>query len=888
MGKDDRGDDDVPVPDEPLQNEDDESDYSDDDDDNNGAFDPTHPLLRRVQEALRNQLTTSDERLTLQLNEKEAEVDAIKGQREKIGVSLYTFQQGLAKLQMQLEKTHDRYNVFFQQRETAESKLKDFSAKYKTRIEEKEILEKKRNKSQQELDKLKITVKQIDEFNEKCKSEILVTRGAAYATEQAMQKLEAEKQRQDELIDSLNEQLRAAGDQLKVYNGQLASQQEETRQAKETLAEASKEMDAIAVEKREYLQKWKTSLIGMANRDAALQAAETALLAEKEKLRNLELSIKGYKKSIKDEQVENERLTAQLTRTESEIKFLDNQLMIIGDQRKELNEKYTILRSTLERTDKDLHNSQADQREIKADIEHVHKNYEKLVQEKQAFDDKIMENLSDQTTIEKGAQNVWKTTQKLKTEIHEKEIKMGDVQNEVARIKVDSLNTGAHNKELEQTLSAYDKELQEKDKLIEKYELEIRQRHDKIEKKQIYIARLNRKYESLVSKQQDENTGPLEATIKNLSKEIANLQKDIAGLQRDWIKSQTELVSIVSETNTQQEKVQELQSKQTILSQRKLRLNHTYEQHLQEISELQKMVKGMHNDMAKLNDLISKNTGLQTELGNKNFNMETEFMQKLKEMELQSVQTDADIQRLIEEKESVFNEIIEVEKQLMLWEKKIQLEKETQEALDPEYGQPEIKGMKKEIHRMRLRLSQLQRQQEKMIQEMERTIEKKEHIRLGTVAMSGKKQKHYTQATLKKKIMTLKQQLKSNINENKRVVEDVSRQTEINRKLLEELEGQQRIYGEIEDKKYQLTEGINDCYFRKQMNLEHVLMYRKRGQRYQECLEGKMKIKATEERLETELLKSDEKFQKIKDIIGGLREEHPKFDRFLTRLLSFA
>ena len=229
------------------------------------------------------------------------------------------------------------------------------------------------------------------------------------------------------------------------------------------------------------------------------------------------------------------------------------------------------------------------------------------------------------------------------------------------------------------------------------------------------------------------------------------------------------------------------------------------------------MVKGMHNDMAKLNDLISKNTGLQTELGNKNFNMETEFMQKLKEMELQSVQTDADIQRLIEEKESVFNEIIEVEKQLMLWEKKIQLEKETQEALDPEYGQPEIKGMKKEIHRMRLRLSQLQRQQEKMIQEMERTIEKKEHIRLGTVAMSGKKQKHYTQATLKKKIMTLKQQLKSNINENKRVVEDVSRQTEINRKLLEELEGQQRIYGEIEDKKYQLTEGINDCYFRKQM-----------------------------------------------------------------------
>jgi predicted RNase H-like nuclease (RuvC/YqgF family) len=55
---------------------------------------------------------------------------------------------------------------------------------------------------------------------------------------------------------------------------------------------------------------------------------------------------------------------------------------------------------------------------------------------------------------------------------------------------------------LKQTLGAYDKELREKDKLIEKYEMEIRQRHDKIEKKQIYIARLNKKFEALASNKQ--------------------------------------------------------------------------------------------------------------------------------------------------------------------------------------------------------------------------------------------------------------------------------------------------------------------------------------------------------------------------------------------------
>jgi predicted RNase H-like nuclease (RuvC/YqgF family) len=97
------------------------------------------------------------------------------------------------------------------------------------------------------------------------------------------------------------------------------------------------------------------------------------------------------------------------------------------------------------------------------------------------------------------------------------------------------------------------------------------------------------------------------------------------------------------------------------------------------------------------------------------------------------VKLDAAITRVKEEKESILQEIMEVEKQILLWEKKIQLERETQDALDPEYGQGEIKGMKKEIHRMKLRLQQLKRQQEKMCAEMERTVYKHDTIKVGYV-----------------------------------------------------------------------------------------------------------------------------------------------------------
>ena len=58
----------------------------------------------------------------------------------------------------------------------------------------------------------------------------------------------------------------------------------------------------------------------------------------------------------------------------------------------------------------------------------------------------------------------------------------------------------------------------------------------------------------------------------------------------------------------------------------------------------------------------------------------------------------------------------------MLWEKKTQLANETRQAVDSELGQGEIRAMKAEIHRMQVRYTQLMKQQEIMIQNMEKAV----------------------------------------------------------------------------------------------------------------------------------------------------------------------
>jgi chromosome segregation ATPase len=105
-------------------------------------------------------------------------------------------------------------------------------------------------------------------------------------------------------------------------------------------------------------------------------------------------------------------------------------------------------------------------------------------------------------------------------------------------------------------------------------------------------------------------------------------------------------------------------------------------------------------------------------------------------------------------------DILEAERQVLLWERKIFLEKDMQAALDPNVGQSETSAMTKEIHRMELRLDQLKRRQEQMINEMERAIHKRDAIALKYEPAAKKNKQVTSAANLKRQITSLKNNLR--------------------------------------------------------------------------------------------------------------------------------
>eukprot|EP01062_Namystynia_karyoxenos_P000026 TRINITY_DN10007_c1_g1_i1.p1 TRINITY_DN10007_c1_g1~~TRINITY_DN10007_c1_g1_i1.p1 ORF type:complete len:929 (+),score=518.09 TRINITY_DN10007_c1_g1_i1:98-2788(+) len=780
------------------------------DDDEDSDMDAEAAILEPVQRRIENQLRRNLEELALELKETNTELKRVRQSREDTGVELYNVQQHLAKLQEALERGHDNYTAVQQLRQKKEQERADVFKRFEESKGKIDGMRKKYFKYQSELDKLSETLLRVEQFNEQIRSEIAIEQRATYTAEDAIKKLEQGKLKQDFLIDTLNEQIKSKQQMLAMYTAQLASQKDETKMARDTLAEALAEMEAIAFEKKQLLQQWKTSLIGMQRRDEALRATEEALNKQKEQLMALDNEIIGYRHSIRKEQERNERLTLALGKTENEVNFLEKQIDQMLERKQKANDKFTMLKRSLDHTDAEAKKAEGEMKTISAEIATIAKRQQRAAREVQDMEHKVLETLSNQTTLKKGSQSALQEIERMKNLIRDKELQVTQMENELARIRVDTLQTQAHNEVLKGTLSELEKELNSMDQLIEKSQVDIRRQHDTIERKQKTLDQLNRQYDAIMSQQGAEDggegVGPLEATINNLSKAITAKSAENDALQRDWIKAQTELVNTKTKAGQLADAIAELKAQSTILTQKKIRLTSNAQAQAEEIKALDKQMDSMHLLQKKLNDLLARNSSNQEELANANYNIEKDLVKRLQERKREAIELEEKIHAVREAKKQVMNDILDAERNVMFWEKKIQIAKETELALDPTVGKEEINRMKREIYIMEQRLHNLKKEQKRKIEEMEKQVDHRDVLRTkgqAIQAATSSGQKGKTKATLQKENSRMVAELrarKAEAQKRDQQIKDCLANTE---KTAQEVE---RVNAECEDLKQQLQQ----------------------------------------------------------------------------------
>ena len=688
-----------------------------------------HRLMDNVQAVLRRQLAAALDRAEAELRQQQEAREGARRAREAVGVELYGVQQQLAHLQQELETRARGAEELQELRAQREAELRRFQETFASRRAAAEEHSARLEKTKGELDGVLDTVRRVEGYNADMAAEISLTRRATQKAGADMADKEKAKAAQDLYIDHLSQQVRRAAEQLALLTQQGEAQRVEAAAAAATMGETAQEMETIRFEKKQLLMQWQSSLVAMRRRDEALLAMQKAAREAQDEVGAMDAEEGNLRKSLAAAQAEHARLQDAMDRIDSDLKNTEGQSAQLGRQHSALEERRADLSGTLDATDGEVRRALAEQARLVRLMKEADGVRAQVDRQRFGVEGEIDAVLDAKLTNEKAGKALLRDAARLVERSQTLDISCAEAENAVAAAKVEALNMASRLAALRDARGQREAELLEKERLAAQYEVENKQRHFDIDKKMAIVDRLNRKWEKMVAGAPEAaNMGPLQAEVHNARKQIDAVREDSEALQRRWLADQTALVAAANEAEVRLTRLTESSAQAALLDQKRIRLDAAIAAHRGELRRLESGVRAMHEDMARINALIARNDELGKRLAGATFTSERAFSAELRDLELECAAADARLESVRGERARLLEDLVECERQVILWEKKIALERETQEALDPSAGESELQAMEREIIRMRNRYDALRRDQDRLVKEMERAIEKRDVI----------------------------------------------------------------------------------------------------------------------------------------------------------------
>uniref|UniRef100_A0A672I7H4 Coiled-coil domain containing 40 n=1 Tax=Salarias fasciatus TaxID=181472 RepID=A0A672I7H4_SALFA len=429
----------------------------------------------------------------------------------------------------------------------------------------------------------------------------------------------------------------------------------------ETQAAKAALSEALLLARKQLAQQWNSHLLAMRRQDDALGAMQEALVL-------VQRETEGYRKSTAEEEERNEALTLQLRWAEADGEASRKLLAQRQAQRDAVRAHYTACLCTLEET-------QRESGSLRAELSERRRQAEKSERVRLELEDAVMTHLQQQL----GHANAAKYSQRLK-------------------------NT--------------------RNAALSRHQSKTSSLVTLIEQKQAAIASLHKKIGRIVASTAQEDLSPMHIRIHAIAAQSDELAARIQTSKQLWMKQQDALVGLNQDLEARGSNPASSEVSRTRTSRFTALPPGQIESEQQEVAAVEAKSGVLHRDRAKLCSLLSQNERLGRALQQENALMETHFIHRLKEAERESIQLQARHDRMQEDKELLLSSLLEAEQQVMLWEKKTQLVKETHAAVDADAGKEDIQTMRAEIHRMEVRLGRLVKRREQLLRDSEASVER--------------------------------------------------------------------------------------------------------------------------------------------------------------------
>lgn len=733
-------------------------------DDDIEILDPNHPAMQRVQAALKRQLQRRMATLNEELAAKAQAASDAKRTREQVGVELYNLQQVLAKLQTQVEAVHDQSDGATEERQKTEEILAQ-AKKIQTQLrEELAAVNKQAESVRLELGEASSKVRTVELHNDELRSQVAVQRRVVSKAAMEQDKKEIVKQQQDLYVDQLQERAKELNTQVAMSRKQKEAQAAQTDSARAALREASAEVEAIAMERRELQQQWAESMAGLARRDEALAALDAAVREQQQLVFGKEREVESLKRDAGLEQERNEVASQQLARVEADLVASKKKLEGLLEKQDATRRQYALLTRTLQETEAQLSRLTMEGNLKSSALRAAREQVDRLARRRLELELAVSTRLQDHATADKAGKGVARAMKEVRARIAQQDGLAAQLENDIARQTVLATDAQTLIEGAREEMGRLLQDQQEQEGVVARYVAETRRNATEMQRKQAMVDQLNRKIDATRQRLAAEGGGngdisPSDIEIAGLQRSITETAESNAALQQRWLSSQRELVTQEKEKQQLEVEIEDMKTRSTLLQEKKMRVDGECETVRSEIKEVNRSFRVLQSDVVRLNTLITQNKGAQHQLLQDTSVMEADFVRSLRDDELRSIQLQEKLVVLQDEKAHLLTAIAEAERQLLLWEKKIQLAKETKASINAEEGREELELMRAEIHRMQLRLEQVDKCKERLIVEMEMSVDRREHITT-KAHNSHKAGKNLAQASVKKEVMDLTRRLK--------------------------------------------------------------------------------------------------------------------------------
>lgn len=665
--------------------------------------------------------------------------------------------------------------------------------------------------------------------------------------------------------------------------------QEQTQDMKDTLRKAEDEVNNVKKEKNILLQKWTNSILNVSKQDESIQNLQSTLHSQELDLKRKKAEMDGTKKEIVEQQENHEQKTSIEQRLE---KMASQRKVQIKRTEDSINDAKTDLTTAQEARRNTLNTLEATESEVKH-VEHqiqtLRKNVETLDKNKIELEDQIFLLCRDQSCAEKTSKYADKIVQTLRNERSELESKLVDFQNQLSVTTQKIFEKQTFNR------SSLDDEVKLKrqndvlNKTLDKLEQKLTRTQALIDKRQSAIDLKQKLKAELTDARTGQGLSPLENELRRVQMEINDVTEFCNQAKIQWIKYQQQFIEKTRERSSLNEILNENTRKYLILEEKKRKLVKEMISMEQSVDHIQRRLESKDGYVGRLNAQI-QNEQARYEEG----------LKILESKEISDVEALEAIQKAVDELQTWVGDLdleietekqnaLEAEAQMVEWEDRMKACKDTHDLISSQRGREgELEGLRSEVHRLQVRLEQVDRQSKVLMENIQNTVQRRETLvdkAANNSHLHSSKKPQLNKSMMNKKIEDLKAKLKKVHKEEHALKQLCTSKQNRHENLEKELDRRRALLKSIRETSEEISREIEAHHDLKDTKLAQILQFQTRSKWYRSVKERKYKMHSkSDEKFQDELEQLQEQNESLKKSVEELEQEFPYLKTNLKRL----